>query len=86
MLGDRLPKFTPEDLAVIKGSSDFFGLNTYTSNVVRQCSCLTVFAKTVSELFYSFVLSVVDGGEAESNGKVKTQLTRADGTQLGTQG
>jgi beta-glucosidase/6-phospho-beta-glucosidase/beta-galactosidase len=40
MLGDRLPKFSPEDLAVIKGSSDFFGLNTYTSNIVCQYSTL----------------------------------------------
>ncbi|TFK41686.1 beta-glucosidase 1A [Crucibulum laeve] len=35
MLGDRLPEFTPEEVAVIKGSSDFFGLNTYTSNIVK---------------------------------------------------
>jgi beta-glucosidase len=35
-LGDRLPRFTPEELQVVHGSSDFFGLNTYTSNVVRE--------------------------------------------------
>lgn len=33
MLGDRLPVFTPEELAVVKGSSDFYGMNTYTTNL-----------------------------------------------------
>jgi beta-galactosidase len=30
-LGDRLPTFTEEDMALIKDSSDFFGLNHYTT-------------------------------------------------------
>jgi beta-galactosidase len=30
-LGDRLPSFTEEDMALIKDSSDFFGLNHYTT-------------------------------------------------------
>lgn len=29
-VGDRLPKFTKEDVELIKGSSDYFGLNHYT--------------------------------------------------------
>ncbi|OWP05286.1 hypothetical protein B2J93_8028 [Marssonina coronariae] len=30
-LGDMLPKFTPEELAMIKGSCDFFAIDPYTS-------------------------------------------------------
>lgn len=33
MLRDRLPVFTPQELAVVKGSSDFYGMNTYTTNL-----------------------------------------------------
>lgn len=31
----RLPKFTEEEVAYIKGSSDYFGLNHYTSYLLQ---------------------------------------------------
>ncbi|KAI0315790.1 glycoside hydrolase family 1 protein [Amylostereum chailletii] len=35
MLGDRLPIFTPAELEVVKGSSDYYGMNTYTTNLCK---------------------------------------------------
>ncbi|KAB5590216.1 Beta-glucosidase [Ceratobasidium theobromae] len=35
VLGDRLPVFTPEELKVVKGSGDFYGMNTYTTNLCK---------------------------------------------------
>ena len=35
LVGDRLPKFSPEESALIKGSHDFFGTNHYTSSYVQ---------------------------------------------------
>ena len=37
-LGSRLPTFTPEESALIKGSSDFYGMNTYTSDYIKHKS------------------------------------------------
>ena len=36
MLGDRLPTFTAEELAIVHGSSEFYGMNTYTTNLTRE--------------------------------------------------
>ncbi|GAB2300182.1 hypothetical protein Dimus_034221 [Dionaea muscipula] len=36
IVGDRLPKFTPEQSQLLKGSFDFVGLNYYTSNFVYE--------------------------------------------------
>lgn len=35
-LGDRLPRFTPEQSAMLKGSSDFLGLNHYTTHYASR--------------------------------------------------
>ncbi|KAF8169515.1 beta-glucosidase [Pholiota molesta] len=35
VLGDRMPDFTPAEWAVVKGSSDFYGMNTYTTNLCK---------------------------------------------------
>jgi beta-glucosidase/6-phospho-beta-glucosidase/beta-galactosidase len=53
MLGDRLPKFTEEEVSVIKGSSEFFGMNTYTSNVVCESSPLMFLRIEVIGVIYS---------------------------------
>lgn len=34
-LGDRLPTWTPEDLALVHGSNDFYGMNHYCANFIR---------------------------------------------------
>ena len=36
VLGDRLPEFTSEEWTIIKGSSDFYGMNTYTTNLCSE--------------------------------------------------
>ncbi|KAI1180073.1 family 1 glycosyl hydrolase [Nemania sp. FL0916] len=35
-LGDRLPEFTPEEAALVKGSNDFYGMNHYTADYVKH--------------------------------------------------
>ncbi|KAK0112679.1 hypothetical protein ONS95_014418 [Cadophora gregata] len=35
-LGDRLPTFTPEESKLVLGSSDFYGMNSYTTFFVRH--------------------------------------------------
>lgn len=35
-LGDRLPAFTPEEIALVQGSNDFYGMNHYCANYIRH--------------------------------------------------
>lgn len=35
-LGDRLPKFTDEEIALVQGSNDFYGMNHYCANYIRH--------------------------------------------------
>lgn len=35
-VGDRLPEFTPAEVALLKGSVDFIGLNHYTSRFISS--------------------------------------------------
>jgi hypothetical protein len=35
-VGNRLPRFTPEQSNMLKGSADFFGLNHYSSHLCEQ--------------------------------------------------
>ena len=35
-LGDRLPTFTPDEAALVRGSNDFYGMNHYTADYIRN--------------------------------------------------
>lgn len=35
-LGNRLPEFTAEESALVKGSNDFYGMNHYTANYIKH--------------------------------------------------
>ncbi len=83
MLGDRLPRFTPEELAVVHGSSEFYGMNTYTTNL---CSSSSLLSSVSTRLDFADYDGAEAGGDDEFQGRVEYTFTRPDGTQLGTQG
>ena len=81
MLGDRLPDFTPEELRVVKGSSDFYGMNTYTTNL-----CSKKFYPRLCSTWLLTAYHSEAGGNDEFQAKVEYTFTRPDGSQLGTLG
>lgn len=55
-LGDRLPEFTPEESALVKGSNDFYGMNHYTANYIKHKDTepdVNDFLGNLETLFYS---------------------------------
>lgn len=93
MLGERLPELTPTELSVVLGSSDFYGMNTYTTNLCSECIiCLLVHSwaggekEVIWHVLTNELYCAVAGGDNEFQGNAKYTFTRPDGTQLGTQG
>lgn len=37
-LGSRLPTFTPDEIVLVQGSNDFYGMNSYTANYIKHKS------------------------------------------------
>ncbi|KAF3770205.1 family 1 glycoside hydrolase [Cryphonectria parasitica EP155] len=55
-LGDRLPTWTDEEVALVKGSNDFYGMNHYTANYIRHKKTPPAaddFLGNLETLFYS---------------------------------
>ncbi|KAI3399854.1 hypothetical protein diail_5365 [Diaporthe ilicicola] len=55
-LGDRLPEWTPEEVALVKGSNDFYGMNHYTANYIKHKTTAPEaddFLGNLETLFYS---------------------------------
>jgi beta-glucosidase len=79
VLGDRQPQFTPEEIALVKDSSDYYGMNTYTTNLISALHMRDDRVTGLNNLSEA-------GGKDEFQGLTEYTFTRPDGTQLGTQG
>lgn len=67
-LGDRLPEFTPEESALVKGSNDFYGMNHYTANYVKHLDTPAALDDNLGNLECSFYNKAGDciGPETQS--------------------
>ena len=65
-VGDRLPKFTKNDAALVKGSLDFVGINHYT----------TFYARSNDSLLRDLIGKVLNDSLADSGAITLRELTK----------
>jgi beta-glucosidase len=65
-VGDRLPKFTENDAALVKGSLDFVGINHYT----------TFYARSNDSLLGDVIGKVLNDSVADSGAITLRELTK----------
>ena len=89
ILGDRVPNFTEEERQLVLGSSDFYGMNTYTTKLISAFTLLFRLDPALTTVLFSTHGSTVylteAGGDNEFFGNTTMTFVRPDGTQLGTQ-
>ncbi|KAJ3035541.1 hypothetical protein HDV00_003695 [Rhizophlyctis rosea] len=54
-LGDRLPHFTKEESNLVKGSSDFYGVNHYTTNYIKHRNAPPVLNDNLGNVERTFI-------------------------------
>jgi hypothetical protein len=92
VLGNHLPDFTLDEWAIIKGSSDFYDMNTYTTNLCSQYLHIHVnwtpdrFIWFYNATFLCSLKEPVEMTNTKDMQIIDYTFTRPDGTQLGNQG
>ncbi|KAK4397152.1 Beta-glucosidase 17 [Sesamum angolense] len=60
LVGNRLPKFTEEQAAMVKGSFDYVGLNYYTGNYAAHVFCCIENISSATDSMFRY-LTEIDG-------------------------